>query len=443
MPPVPIAIRRLALLLGLLLGLLPVVLYWRVIGRVPNVTPEQARELLTEPGTSAVLVDVRTPDEFTARHLEPAENWPLAEIAALASAEDVPERFRDKELLLFCESGIRSALATRRLQELGVRRVANIRGGFQTWVASSDKPCALGLGRLSLAAGASAGLPYRESTWLEQWAVVLTGFVVKPIYTTLALVLALVLWRQRSADLSALRWAMVCFFVGENFCAANYLICNDRSYLFEYFHSFGMVLCFGLTTFALLEGVDYRLVKFSDQEAKCAALTLCRRCIKHTDAPCGLRRTFLFMIPALMVLCGLPLVADFTTAVYNTNILGTFYNFGHAAVYQIYEIRYCPTVALVLFGVSLAVLVLKKHEPVLWSKFFLSAGMGAFGFSLFRLVFVQVYRDNLAWYSFWEEVTELIFLVGTALVLWLFRHGLFRRSTLCTQTGTSVPSDCG
>ena len=115
-------------------------------------------------------------------------------------------------------------------------------------------------------------------------------------------------------------------------------------------------------------------MKFSDAQSKCAALALCRRCIKYTDVPCGLKRTFLFMILALMVLCGVPFSADFTTAAYNTKVLGTFYNFGHAVVHQIYEIRYCPAVAMGLLGASLAVLTLKKNDPVLWSKLFSAAG---------------------------------------------------------------------
>jgi len=78
---------------------------------------------------------------------------------------------------------------------------------------------------------------------------------------------------------------MLCFFIGENCCAANYLIYGDRSCLLEYLHSLGMVLCFGLTAFALLEAVDQRLVKYSDAQSKCAALSLCRRCIKYADAP--------------------------------------------------------------------------------------------------------------------------------------------------------------
>ena len=35
------------------------------------------------------------------------------------------------------------------------------------------------------------------------------------------------------------------------------------------------------------------------------------------------------------------------------------------------------------------------------------------------------YRDALAWFSVWEEVTEMLFIAAAALVLWLFRHGLF------------------
>lgn len=433
MPRVPAAIRRVALLLGAVLGLLPPVLYWHFVGRVPTVTPEEAKDLLAAPG-AAILVDVRTPDEFIAHHLEAAENWPLAEIAATPSPGAVPERFRGKQLLLLCESGVLSAVAAERLRELGVRDVASVKGGLQTWVASAEKPCSIGLCRLALASGQAVGLPFRESSWLEQWAVVLTGFGVKPLYTIISLVLFIILWRQTSPDLAALRWAMLCFFIGENFCAANYLIFNDRSHLSEYLHSLGMVFCFGLTTFALLEAIDHRLVKYSDAESRCAALSLCRRCIKYADAPCGLRRTFLFLIPALMVLCGVPLAADFTLTAYNTRILGTFYSWGHPVVYQIFEIRYLPAAALGLLSASLAVLMFKRHDAVQWSKLFLAAGLGALGFSFFRLALVQIYRDNLVWYSFWEEITELIFVAGAGLVLWLFRHGLFVVPSTDAQT---------
>jgi hypothetical protein len=96
-------------------------------------------------------------------------------------------------------------------------------------------------------------------------------------------------------------------------------------------------------------------------------------------------------------------------------------------------------------GASLAVLVFKMNHPVLWSKLFLAAGVGALGFSFFRLIFVQLYRDRLAWFSFWEEITELIFVAGAALILWVFRRGLFAAGAKDGQraTASSIESHHG
>jgi hypothetical protein len=41
-------------------------------------------------------------------------------------------------------------------------------------------------------------------------------------------------------------------------------------------------------------------------------------------------------------------------------------------------------------------------------------------------VLLAVYRDNLVWFAAWEEVTELLFVVAAGLILWFFRHGLFK-----------------
>ncbi|HZY16533.1 MAG TPA: rhodanese-like domain-containing protein [Ramlibacter sp.] len=40
----------------------------------------------------------------------------------------------DKEFVLFCGAGWRSALATKALQDMGMRNVAHIDGGFGEWV---------------------------------------------------------------------------------------------------------------------------------------------------------------------------------------------------------------------------------------------------------------------------------------------------------------------
>ena len=39
----------------------------------------------------------------------------------------------DKKLILFCASGLRSALAVRTLQEMGMKNVLDMEGGFTEW----------------------------------------------------------------------------------------------------------------------------------------------------------------------------------------------------------------------------------------------------------------------------------------------------------------------
>jgi len=43
---------------------------------------------------------------------------------------------QDKEFVLFCAAGWRSALAARTLMEMGVPRVSHIEGGFSAWKAA-------------------------------------------------------------------------------------------------------------------------------------------------------------------------------------------------------------------------------------------------------------------------------------------------------------------
>ena len=84
-----------------------------------------------------------------------------------------------------------------------------------------------------------------------------------------------------------------------------------------------------------------------------------------------------------------------------------------------------PAVSLGLLAVAWLVLVWKGQDAVWWSKIYFSAGSGALGFALFRMILLQAYRDNLLWFATWEELTELLFILGVGLMLWSFRHGLF------------------
>ncbi|MGA9453539.1 MAG: rhodanese-like domain-containing protein [Verrucomicrobiia bacterium] len=88
--------------------------------RVGLVSAETARAYLKQ---GALVVDVRSTEEFKAGHLSSAINMPLNELQTSAIRR-VPDQ--DQVLLLHCLSGTRSGLAKRRLKGMGYNNVFNL-----------------------------------------------------------------------------------------------------------------------------------------------------------------------------------------------------------------------------------------------------------------------------------------------------------------------------
>ncbi len=409
----------------ILTGVLPLAIYWLTLGRLPTVRAPEAQQLLAREPERYTLVDVRAPAEYEAGHLDRAVNWPLDDIRALQTAQ-LPPHFAGRHLLLLCTSGWRSGRATDHLNELAPGLASNIHGGMQEWVAAASPSCPVGLA-LASAHGPATALPHRDSPIIEQWSAVITGFGVKPVYMLLSLAIVAVLLRSRAADLVALRWSVISFFLGELACLLNYLIYNERSWLFEYGHNFGMVAAFAFATWAAMETLDTRVVGYSAEKDRCAFLHLCGRCIKHTDAPCGLRRLFLLLLPAAAIVATIPLSAPYQTDAYTTRILGTPYAYVHEVIHQMYEIRFLPVLAILFFTASFGVLWLYERHPVSLSKILFAAGVGALGFSFFRLILQATFHQNQVWHAFWEEISEFLFTAFVAAILWIFRQQLFER----------------
>jgi rhodanese-related sulfurtransferase len=419
----PRRLPAVVVLLILVIGLAPVLTYWFVIGRVPSITPQAAWNLLSAPDSTAILVDVRPPERYETGHIEAAQNWPLPAILA-ATPASMPAQFSGRRLVLICDSGITSALAARRLREISLDAL-NVRGGMQAWSGAAEAPCDLALCRLRAATGATQIAGLHETPVFEQWVAVLTAFGVKPTYMLATLAIILVLWRQRAPDLAALRWAMLAFLAGETCCLVNYVGFREESYLLEYLHSFGMVVAFGFTTYALLEGLNLRLVHYGDPQRACAAAALCRGCIKNAAVPCGLRRVFLLLIPATVVMSLIPFSGEFHLRTYSTRILGGVYTYIHPVLHQIYEVRFLPAIAAILFLFALGVLLRRERYPGPWSKMLFAAGTGALGFSYFRFGLLAAFHNCPVWFSAWEEITELLYVGTVAGMLWVFRRGLF------------------
>jgi len=424
-------LQYLVLALIVLGGVLPLVWYLATVGSVSKVRPEEAIRMLTRQGSDAILLDIRPAEDFERQHVEGAHSWPLKRLQALTSLDELPAQWQGKKLLIMCAAGFSGVDAVRHLRMIGVQDAYHVRGGLQEWVGTVI--------RQDQAAGAPfaslSGEPaFRAMSLFEQWAAVVAAYFFKPWYMVLSLLLTLSLWRTRARDLAALKWSMLAFFSGEAWCAVNYLVFKETSYLAEFLHSYGMVVGFGLFVYSLIEGLDARIMRLSAWGQRCAALDLCGPCIKTEEVDCGARKVLLLLIAVSFILGFIPLQADFNSISYNTSILGTAYNYKHLALYQAFEKRYCPGMAMALLAAAFIILWRQPRRPLspfVWV--FFSAGWGALAFSFFRLLFGTVFENHLIWSTFWEELTELVFLCAVWGLLLLFRQ------TLLGEAGGILP----
>ena len=93
---------------------------------------EVARRLREEPGT-ILLLDVREPYERDLAAIEPSLHIPMRDVPARAA--EIP---RDRELVVYCHGGTRSAMVAAFLEAHGFRSVANLAGGIDAWSVTVD-----------------------------------------------------------------------------------------------------------------------------------------------------------------------------------------------------------------------------------------------------------------------------------------------------------------
>jgi rhodanese-related sulfurtransferase len=93
-----------------------------------KITAEEAKAML-EANADAILLDVRTEEEFTERHIPGAVLLPDYEVAEKA-AEVLPDK--NALILVYCRTGRRSANAANELIEMGYTNVYDF-GGINDW----------------------------------------------------------------------------------------------------------------------------------------------------------------------------------------------------------------------------------------------------------------------------------------------------------------------
>lgn len=90
--------------------------------RVPSIT---SRELQTKIKQRAVILDVRSAEEYRGGHISSAINVPLHKITAY-------QKYKTEQVYLICQSGLRSKKAAKLLKNKGYD-VVNVRGGMNSW----------------------------------------------------------------------------------------------------------------------------------------------------------------------------------------------------------------------------------------------------------------------------------------------------------------------
>jgi len=409
--------------LAIMVGLIPLILYVVLLGNVPTLPASAALDRLGNDRQEAALIDVRSVQAYQERHIAGASFFPLPEIQNLEGASDLPQALQGKTLLLVCDSGWLSAQAARRFGQLHIS-VYSIRGGIQDWGRAWPQFENNSFSNFVLKGGVIQ-LPYRVMPTWEQAAAALALLWIKPIYMLLSAVIAFFLLRMRPHDLHLMGWALLVFLLGEVACAINYMLLKDNSYLAEYLHSYSMALAFGLAAYALLEGLDERLIHFSQADRRCALLPVCGPCVKYQAVRCGIRRIAQLACLVMIVLAIIPLLSPFSYTAYNTQIGPVNHYYVRPIVHQWFEARYSPAVAIGFFSLALLVMLFTPQVTIHpLARVLLCGGIGFFGFSLFRVTLGLIYAEALVWATFWEELTELMFVVAVIFILWVFRRTL-------------------
>ena len=98
---------------------------WRMMPTkgVKNISTADLKKIIND--KDKVFVDVRTQGEYKARGLKQFKNMPLG--------TDFSKLPKDKEIVVICQSGMRSKQACSKLKKMGYTNVTNVRGGMSAY----------------------------------------------------------------------------------------------------------------------------------------------------------------------------------------------------------------------------------------------------------------------------------------------------------------------
>jgi rhodanese-related sulfurtransferase len=147
-----------------------------VSNEASTITPRAARETVAG-NASAILLDVRTPSEFSARRAVGARNIPLDALPSTLAAGELP---KEATICLLCEKGGRAAVAAEHFIKAGYGHVHVVAGGTEAWASQG----------LPLEGSGRKVISIERQVRIGAGSLVLTGvilgFLVNPGFYTLS-----------------------------------------------------------------------------------------------------------------------------------------------------------------------------------------------------------------------------------------------------------------
>ena len=112
----------------IIIGVIVLFVVWRMMPTkgVKSITTAQLKDLLNRKDIQ--FIDVRTPGEYKGRNIRQFKNMPLNTLAS-----NLDKLKKDQEVVVICQSGMRSSNACKILKKSGFTNVTNVRGGMSAW----------------------------------------------------------------------------------------------------------------------------------------------------------------------------------------------------------------------------------------------------------------------------------------------------------------------
>jgi len=116
--------------LGIILLMLLYSYFGDKLSGFQTISPDEATRLYND---GAKLIDVRSETEYKTGFIGEAENLPISSFESKISKL---EPHKEKPIIVYCQSGARSAKAAGILAKHGFTQVYNLRGGILSWTAA-------------------------------------------------------------------------------------------------------------------------------------------------------------------------------------------------------------------------------------------------------------------------------------------------------------------